>query len=444
MAMPVAGWLSVARSRLRLPRRTVRLRLTVIYSSLFLLAGAGLLAVTYLLVDRTTAVGLFVTGKGGQEIAVKVPAAGSRGSGARLRDGSPTARQLQIARQLSGQAAAQHAHDLHQLLTQSGIALAIMAVLAIACGWLMAGRVLRPLRTMTAATQQITERNLHERLALPGPGDEVKRLADTIDGLLARLDAAFEAQRHFVASASHELRTPLTLNRALLEVALADPAASAEELRSTCEDLLASGEQQERLMEALLTLASSERGLDRHDRFDLAAVVGRAVWMYRAEADRHGLQASFSLGHANVVGNPDLVECMAANLVDNAIRHNVPGGRLDVVTETSNQHSVLTVSNTGPPVPEDQAERLFQPFQRLGDDRATHPDGHGLGLSIVRAIATAHDAGLKVQLRPGGGLHVQVHFPAPRPGANGHRDGGMPTGTQDRPRRISRSPIREI
>ena len=207
----------------------------------------------------------------------------------------------------------------------------------------MAGRVLRPLRTMTAATQQITELNLHERLALPGPGDEIKHLADTIDGLLARLEAAFEAQRHFVASASHELRTPRTLDRALLEIALADPSATAEELRATCEDLLASGEQQERLMEALLTLASSERGLDRHDRFDLAAVAGRAVSMFRAEADRQGLQASFSFGHANVVGNPDLVERMAANLVDNAIRHNVPGGRLDVATETRNQHSVLTV-----------------------------------------------------------------------------------------------------
>lgn len=442
MATPVIRQLTLARSRLRRPRRTVRFRLTVLYSSLFLVAGAGLLAITYLLVDRSTATALFVSGKGGEEIAVNgSPAGPSHQSSPQLRNHSPTAHQVQIARQLSAQAAAQHAKDLHQLLTQSGIALAIMAALAIVCGWLMAGRVLRPLRTMTAATQQITERNLHERLALPGPGDEIKHLADTIDGLLARLEAAFEAQRHFVASASHELRTPRTLDRALLEIALADPSATAEELRATCEDLLSSGEQQERLMEALLTLASSERGLDRHDRFDLAAVTGRAVSMFRAEADRQGLQASFSLGHAEVVGNPDLVERMAANLVDNAIRHNVPGGRLDVLTETRNQHSVLTVSNTGPLVPEDQAERLFQPFQRLGGERATHPDGHGLGLSIVRAIATAHDAGLKVRLRPGGGLHVQVHFPAPRPAANGHRDGGMPTGTQDRPRRISRSPI---
>jgi signal transduction histidine kinase len=419
MAKPVAGWLRVARARLR--RRTVRLRLTVLYSSLFLVAGAGLLAVTYLLVDRSSAVGLFVMGKDGQEIAVKVPAAGSPGSGAGLGDGSPTAHQLQIARQLYGQATAQHARDLHQLLTQSGIALAIMAVLAIVCGWLMAGRVLRPLRAMTAATQQITERNLHERLALPGPGDEVKHLADTIDGLLARLEAAFEAQRHFVASASHELRTPLTFDRALLEVALADPAASAEDLRSTCQELLASGKQQERLLEALLTLASSERGLDRHDLFDLAAVAGRAISMHRPDAERRGVQVSISLAHASVAGDPDLAERMAANLVDNAIHYNTPGGHLEVHTESRNQQAILTVSNTGPPVSQDQVNRLFQPFQRHTGDRTTHPDGHGLGLTIVRAIATSHDANLKVQPRPDGGLHVQVHFPAPRLRTNGER-----------------------
>jgi signal transduction histidine kinase len=443
-ALSPSGSLTVARSRLRLPRRTVRFRLTVLYSSLFLVAGAGLLAVTYLLVDRSTVTALFVSGKDGAEIAVKgspAGAAGYRGSGAHLRNGSPTAHQVQIARQLSGQAALQHAQDLHQLLIQSGVALGVMAGLAIGCGWLMAGRVLRPLRTMAAVTQQITERNLHERLALAGPDDEVKHLGDTIDGLLARLQTAFEAQRRFIASASHELRTPLTLERALLEVALADPAATAEELRSTCEELLASGEQQERLMEALLTLASSERGLDRHDRFDLSVVAGRAISAHRAEAERRGLQASLSLSRADVVGNPDLVERMAANLVDNAIRHNVPGGRLDVLTETRNQHSVLTVSNTGPPVLKDQVERLFQPFQRLGDHQAAHPDGHGLGLSIVRAIALAHDAGLKVELRPGGGLRVQVHFPAPRPGAYVRCEAGMPADPHDRLRRTTRSPV---
>jgi len=411
-------------------QHTVRFRLTVLYSSLFLAAGASLLAITYLLVDRSATAELFVQGRGGRQIAIRGPAARtSSRSGRLVRLSPPTAGQLRAARQLSEQAAAQHAHDLHQLLTQSGIALAIMAALAVGCGWLMAGRVLRPLRTMTAATQRITEHSLHERLALPGPADEIRRLADTIDGLLSRLEAAFAAQRRFVASASHELRTPLTLNRALLEIALADPDATAGELRATCEDLLASGEQQERLMEALLTLASSERGLDRRDRFDLAEIAGRTVAAHGARAERQGVRTGLSLSHAEVVGDRDLIERMAANLVDNATRHNVPGGRLEVSTEARDRHSVLTVSNTGPLVPPDQAERLFQPFERLGRDRATHPDGHGLGLSIVRAIVIAHDARLKVRLQPEGGLKVEVRFPRPGPGENDARG---------RPRRIVR------
>ena len=425
------------RSLLRLPRRTIRFRLTVLYSGLFVAAGTGLLAITYLLVRRSTAIVLYVSGKYGQVIAVQDQ---HPGSVPRLKDGNQAAGQAQLARQVSAQAA-QHARDLHQLLTQSGIALAIMAGLAIVLGWVVAGRVLRPLRSMKTATRQITEHNLHERLALPGPEDEVKDLADTIDSLLGRLEAAFEAQRRFVASASHELRTPLTLDRALLEVALADPAATAGELRSACEELLVAGEQQERLLEALLTLASSERGLDRRERVSLASVTARAVSAHSTAADCHGVQVSASLGSAVVVGDPDLAERLAANLVDNAIRHNVPGGRVDVLTETRNGGAVLSVSNTGPLVPQNQVGRMFQPFQRLDGDRTTHPDGHGLGLSIVRAIAAAHDAGLKVLVRPGGGLTLEVHFPAPGAVPNDHRLAGMRTGGDGRARRKALSPI---
>ncbi|MGH3227681.1 MAG: sensor histidine kinase, partial [Streptosporangiaceae bacterium] len=327
-----------------------------------------------------------------------------------LTQGKPTAANLRLARQAMSQLA-QREHDLHQLLIGCGIALAIMTGLAIVIGWLIAGRVLRPLRSMKSATQQITEHNLHERLALPGPGDEVKDLADTIDGLLARLQAAFEAQRRFVASASHELRTPLTLNRALLEVALADPAASVADLRGACEELIAAGEQQERLVEALLTLATTEHGLDRADEFDLAGTCKRALMSHCEQAERRGLRLDVSLGHAVVRGDPDLAERMAANLIDNAIRYNIPGGNAQVRTETVWDHAVLTIANTGPPVPPDQAEQLFEPFQRLIDDRGSHPDGHGLGLSIVRAIADAHDARLEVCPRPGGGLTITTHFP---------------------------------
>ncbi|MBO0818389.1 MAG: HAMP domain-containing protein [Actinobacteria bacterium] len=391
----------------RPPRRTVRFRLTAVYSGLFLAAGAALLAFTYALMDRTTSV-MLADSKSGKVIATS--RAGAAGTHQIRSHGTPTAAELRLAGQLRAQAVAQHAHYLHQLLIESGIALSVMAGLAIALGWLVAGRVLRPLRAMTAATQQITERNLHQRLALPGPGDEVKDLADTIDHLLGRLEAAFEAQRRFVASASHELRTPLTLNRALLEVALADPAASAGDLRGTCEELLSAGEQQERLVEALLTLATTERGLDRAEEFDLAETTGRALAPYRAQARRHGLRLAVSLGHAVVRGDPDLAERMAANLIDNAIRYNIRGGSVDVRTQAEGDHVALTVANTGPPVPAGQAGQLLEPFQRLVYDRAGHPDGHGLGLSIVASIAAAHDASLEVQLPSAGGLTAQVRF----------------------------------
>ena len=421
MGIPLAIQLAKMPARLRppwahraprLPRGTVRFRLTALYSALFLAAGAGLLGITYVLVDRSTSPELFLS-QDGQVIAVNGTSAGPASPGAtRLGEGTPSARSLQLARQLREQAIAQHAHDLHQLLTQSGIALAIMAAGAIALGWLTAGRVLRPLRAMKTATQRITERNLHERLALPGPEDEVKDLADTIDGLLGRLETAFEAQRRFVASASHELRTPLTLNRALLEVALADPSASAGELRDACEELLAAGEHQERLIDGLLTLATSEQGLDRRELFDLAAVTRRALALHCGEAGTRGLRLTIRLGHAVVRGDPDLTERMAANLIDNAIRYNLRGGSVEVRTEATYDHAVLTVTNTGLPIPADQVDRLFQPFHRLTADRCSHPDGHGLGLSIVRAIATAHDADINTNLGPGGGLTVEVHFPA--------------------------------
>jgi signal transduction histidine kinase len=386
-------------------RRTLRFHLTALYGALFLVTGAGLLGITYVLLDDTGTT-LIRQDRDGTVIAGNGPWSAPRTSG-----GTPSAALSQLARQLQAQAAAQHAHDLHQLLSRSGLALAAMTALAIALAWLTVGRALRPLRAMRSATQQITEHNLDERLGLPGPGDEVKDLADTIDGLLARLETAFEAQRRFVASASHELRTPLTLNRVLLEVALADPDAKTGDLRATCEELLAAGEHQERLVEALLTLATSERGLDRRDPFDLSVTTRRSLAAHYGEAEHRGLTLETVLGHVTVYGDPDLAERLAANLIDNAIRYNRPGGRVEVRTQASYDHAVLTVTNTGPPVPADQVERLFQPFQRLIADRTSHPDGHGLGLSIVRAIATAHNARLELQPGPDGGLTVTAHFP---------------------------------
>jgi len=214
-----------------------------------------------------------------------------------------------------------------------------------------------------------------------------------------------------VANASHELRTPLSAERTLLQVALADPDATAETLRSTCQEVLVLGDQQERLIEALLTLASSERGVEQWEPFDLAAIAGKVIDDRRHEAERRGIRLDAALTAAPAAGDPSLAEILVANLVDNAIRHNVPGGRVGIsVTMTAGRASVR-VGNTGPVIPPGELERLFQPFQRLGHERIRHGDGHGLGLAIVHAIATAHGAAVTATARPDGGLDIEVSFP---------------------------------
>jgi signal transduction histidine kinase len=294
---------------------------------------------------------------------------------------------------------------LHKLFVDSAIALAVMAVFSLWLGWVIAGRALRPLRTITEAARDISASNLHRRLALRGPDDELKQLGNTFDGLLARLETSFDAQRQFVANASHELRTPLTLERTLLELALSDPNASVDSYRHTCEQLLAVGEQQERLIEALLTLSRSQRGLDSRQAIDLAAIAAAAV----AAADHDGLRVATTLGPARTAGNPRLVERLVANLVTNAIHHNVPGGSVGVTTETHGGRAILTVTNTGPTIPPAELDRLFQPFQRLEGAR-TSTSGFGLGLSIVQAIADAHAATISARALPDGGLRVEVGF----------------------------------
>jgi signal transduction histidine kinase len=268
----------------------------------------------------------------------------------------------------------------------------------------MAGRILRPLRVMTATTRQISEDNLHHRLAIQGPDDELKDLGDTIDGLLARLEAAFEAQKRFVANASHELRTPLTLERAMLEVALADPGATAESLRATCEDVLEAGQHQERLIEALLTLARSQQGINQRAPVDLASIAAAALHRPAAE-----LSISTSLSPAPTAGDAKLIERLITNLLDNALHHNVPGGHVTVTTATTPGHAVFSISNTGPDIPQTEIHRLLQPFQRMTVDRTG--ERSGLGLSIVAAIAKAHNAILDARPGTDGGLTVNVIFP---------------------------------
>jgi signal transduction histidine kinase len=373
-----------------LPRHTVRLRLTLLYGLLFLASGAALLAITYGLVDSRLPGNLVSQGPG---------------------HGSTTGSGLVTAPPAVANAMrAQHAADLHQLFIQSGIALAIMVAVALALGWLAAGRTLRPLRIITAATRQISDRNLHERLALTGPRDELTDLAGTIDGLLARLDAAFDSQRRFVANASHELRTPLMLIQTLLQVALADPAITLGSLRSACQEVLAACKEQDRLIRALLTLARSQRGLDHREPLDLAEITGHALHARQREATADGLRFDAALGPAPAVGDPSLAMILISNLIENAIRHNIPGGHIQITTGTRVGQATLTVANTGPHVPADQARRLLEPFQRLDGKRGHDHEGLGLGLSIVAAIADAHDATLSVRPRPSGGLAIEVAF----------------------------------
>jgi signal transduction histidine kinase len=375
------------------------MRLTVFYAGLFLLLGTVLLAIVFVFASR------------GGSISVATPAPVTRRElklpgGVVVTVPSPSGQDIVTQ---------QHNADLARLLTISWVVLLVTTAGAAVLGWIAAGRVLRPVREITATARTISAGNLHERLARRGPNDEFKQLGDTLDDLLGRLEASFEAQRRFVANASHELRTPLTLERTLLQVALADPNASEGTLRATCEELLASQVDQERLLEALLTLASSERGLERREPVDLPALVESALRQLTPKLTRGGLSIETALGAATISGDEALIGRLVANLIDNAIDHNVDGGRVEIRTETLDGHAVLTIGNTGPLIPAGETERLFEPFQRLHGARRANDGHHGLGLSIVRAIAIAHTAELTAIPRAGGGLVVTVRFSAQVP-----------------------------
>ena len=384
------GYALTVALRVRRPRRTVRLRLTLWYGGLFLVSGAALLAVTYVLVVRA-----FVGPTAGN--ALCGPGGGCHAMG---------------AQQARSMAMAENGPVLHELLTRSEMALTVMAVLSIALGWLVAGRALRPLRplrTITAAARHISVTSLSERLALRGPHDELKELGDTFDGLLARLEASFRAQRQFIANASHELRTPLARQRVISQVALADPGATVESLRKAHERVLAAGAEQQQLIDALLTLARGQAGLPEREPFDLAAVTGTVIAARQGEAAERKLTLHAALGAAPAAGDPRLAERLVANLLDNALRYNVPGGRVDVSTATRDGRAVLSVINTGPAVPPAAVDRLFQPFQRLAAERVSR-EGFGLGLSIVHAIAEMHGASITASPQPEGGLAIEVAF----------------------------------
>jgi signal transduction histidine kinase len=364
-----------------MPRPTVRLRLTLLYAGVFLVTGAALLTVSYVLVRNN-----LTTDR------VRVEGLGPR--------------QVEIGR-IVQRAVADDA--LHRLRVQYVVALVAMTALSILLGWLVAGRALRPLQRITAAARRVSQDNLDERIALQGPRDELRELADTFDAMLERLSAAFASQRRFVANASHELRTPLSVIRTELEVTLADPDAGNEELRAMGESVHEAMARTERLVQALLTLARSEGAITRRDPLDLATAAQLALDQGARAAADAGLEVTADLHAAPVRGDRRLLERLVANLVENAILHNRPGGRVSVVTRADEAHATVEVVNDGEVIDPEVLPRLLEPFQRL--DRGARGDGAGLGLSIVRSVAQAHGGAVTLAACPNGGLRAIVTLP---------------------------------
>jgi two-component system, OmpR family, sensor histidine kinase VanS len=386
---------------LHLPSRTVRLRLTLLYSALFLVSGAVLLAITYLLFRSRTGPNLIVAPHG---------STGPRALNEALANPDVARYVRHVAEQQYAQAVSRHADDLHQLLVRSGIALAIMTVVSIALGWLVAGRVLRPLRVMTATTRQISERNLDERLALSGPRDELKDLADTIDGLLARLEAHVAEQQRFAANASHELRTPLAVTQTLLDVARSDPNRDDGEL---VERLHAINSRAIDLTEALLLLTrAGQRSFTRED-VDLSLMAEEATETLLPLAEERGVTIETSVAMTPTIGSRALLLQLSTNLVHNAIVHNLPDqGTVWVSTSARPDVVELTVENTGDTLTPHTVSTLVEPLLRRDERvRADHA-GVGLGLAIVESITQAHDGTLTLTPRDAGGLRVTVRIPA--------------------------------
>ena len=400
-----------------LPSVSVRLKLTLLYGGLFLVAGAGLLAVNYALVNSQFTLPFETSVDRERRLASQLPELAAAGApdvlfvqalpdGRRVTFRAPDPATLQTVR------SELKAETLDQLLAQSGVALALMALASIGLGWLVAGRVLRPLAAITATARRLEGSTLHERINLHGPKDELKELADTFDQMLGRLDAAFETQRRFVANASHELRTPLAIARTEVDVALADPGTGPAELRAMAGRVLEANQRSEHLIEGLLTLARSERQLRSSEPLDLDLAAADALSEAAGEVERLGLRVSSVLGRAPVAGDRALLERLVANLVENAVRHNHPGGWVEVDTGRAGPLAVVRVANSGPPIPQDQVATLFDPFRRLHPDRTGSDRGAGLGLSIVRSVATAHAGHARARAPEEGGLEVTVELPA--------------------------------
>lgn len=441
---------------IRRPHPSVRLRLALTYTALFIVSGTALLGISYLLVQQRergpgTAVkvicGKVVNGQSGAPVSGIYSSGGggiltvnpaqcpnlvgsvyyrSNGSGpGGLESGTasgnvyqapvPTQTQVEVQK-LTAAVSLSQSHTLDSFKIDSAIALGIITIMSFGLSWWMAGRALAPVHRITDAARSLSEQTLHARINLQGPNDELKQLADTFDAMLSRLESAFGSQRRFVANASHELRTPLATERVLIDEALANQSAGTEDLRAILEQLRANSEDTERLIDALLVLARSERGIEQRSTVDFTSVVVSVLDQSAVEAAVAGVTLSSALEPVMVSGDPGLLERLAGNLVENAIRHNVAGGTASVALSSvdDSRRVVLEVENTGPVLAPDSVEGLVEPFRRAGADRASNDGGIGLGLSIVAAVVAAHHGTLELRARPEGGLRVRIELPVAR------------------------------
>jgi signal transduction histidine kinase len=393
----------------RRPRLTVRARLTLLYTGLFAVCGAIVVAVSYILVAQLAATG--------QRTYAGAPAAFAARCRSESLLANPDKSVLAKCNAYLEHVGAQHQRDLilSHLLAYSLITLGVVLALSALLGWILSGRALRPVHLITAAARAASERNLSARVALRGPRDELRELADTFDEMLGRLEAAFEGQRQFIANASHELRTPLAVMRTTVDVVAGNPDSTPAELRDMATDIRAAVDQAERLIGALFILARNERGLTVREPVDLATVAEDVL----DTVDPGDLHVHATLHPAVISGDPVLVERLAANLVDNARRYNVRSGDLWVTTRTEGGRCVLRVANTGPQVSPSDAERILQPFQRLS--HRTGHEGFGLGLTIAASIAGIHGGAVSAVPRADGGLTVTVVISSAAPVAGAHR-----------------------
>ena len=399
------------------PRLSIRTRLAVLYGGVFFAMGLALMAISYAIVDHSLSppgtngtVARYISTAPPGALPGIPPPDGVAIVAPKLQPGAPGP--IAGAVGLQSLLTDVRVQTLHSLLWTWAAVVGALAVAAGAFGWLLSGRMLKPLRDITGTARRLSVANLHERIDLDGPHDELKELADTFDGMLGRLDGAFASQRRFVANASHELRTPLAIMRTQVDVAVSDPDVTRAELLATSRVVRTAVDRCERLLDGLLLLARSDRGLDGTEPVDLAGSAARALDLVSTAAADRGIELHSTLGPALVQGDPALLDRLVANLLENAVAYNRVSGWVEVVTANGGPTAHVRVANSGPPVPAERLPDLFEPFQRLSRVRTGFGRGAGLGLSIVRSVARAHGGEVSARARAGGGLDVEVELPA--------------------------------